>query len=119
MKIEIEFEEVQALKKTISILNERNRELEEKLELFNEKKIIYNARELSKKLLREYLKLIFKELGFDDNNNLYPPVSFGSIESKLGIEWYRSEMVNVVIGAEITNQWRRAFICFGILPEKK
>lgn len=114
MKVEIELEELTAIKKERDYLKVTNKELEEKIESLNERKIIKDAIELSIKLLDVYIEKIFSELGFD--TNYYGSVEFTPRDIYLwNTGWWNKEDVTVKLSAHITDEMRRAFLKIGII----
>lgn len=120
-KIEIELYEIEKLNKEIKQLKTERTDLEKKLKPFSINVANKKAVQLSLTLFNQYMGCIFRELGFDND-----------IELKNGVQqsasiWMRDHEalcndknihinnpdffeVDTVIGATITNKFKRAFI---------
>jgi len=118
MKITIDLEEVEALRKKIRNLESEKRELELKITNLDEKVLIDKAVRLSKRLFTQYIDLIFEKLNFDqkaDNS-----VSIDDLEHYLGADWYNQrEKIKMTIGADITNHYKTAFLRLGVIIEER
>ena len=121
MKIEIEFGEVEALKQTIRDQKSDLVKLKKELDNLDPDHLKQKAVSLAKDLFSRYMSRVFEELGFEETYSYDDPfrVSSGTLEHWIGEDWYTSLRVEVVLVANITNLWRRAFIRFGIKPDSK
>lgn len=116
MKIEIELEEIEALKKDIERLEFDNRNLMTQLEYLDEKELIDKAMRLSQELTIKCLGKIFEKLGFENHTNMSDlPYRF-NLRDGYGKYWWNSDNIEVEISATITNKMRSAFIRVGIVP---
>jgi len=118
MKIEIELDYIEQLKKEINWLHRDNSELKEKLKLLDEKKLRNDALDLAAHIFTESIARVFREIGFSDTVD-YAPKEFGEFERILGVNWYGCERLHIELGAEITTEMRRAFLRMGIKSESK
>ena len=121
MKIEIEFGEVEALKQELMNKKRDLIELKEELDKLDPDKLKQKAVSLAKDLFSRYMSRVFEELGFEETYSYDDPfrVSSGTLEHWIGEDWYTSLKVEVIIGASISNLWRRAFLRFGIKADSK
>ena len=117
MKIEIELEAVESLKREISMLQTDKRELEEKLKSLDESELKKQANDLARKIFCDVMHRVFDELGFEDRI-WQNDVNFGNLQHYLGNSWTSSERLNIELGATITNQFKGAFLRMGIKTEK-
>lgn len=118
MKIEIELHEVERLKSLIHEQESQIQEMREKLEEIDEEELIQRAINLSKKLLKGYMATVFENLGFDvneDNSVIFQD----NLEYFLGKEWRKSGRVKVDVGANICNEFRRAYLKIGVIPKEE
>lgn len=113
MKIEVEFKEVESLRKDISTLHKEKRELEEKLNSLNETELKKKATDLARKMFGDVMHRVFTELGFEDRTWLND-VDFGSLEHYLGSDWYNSDRLKIELGVTITNHFKGAFLRMGV-----
>ena len=116
MKIEIEFEAVESLKREISMLQKDKIELEEKLKSLDESELKKQANDLARKIFGDVMNRIFEELGFEDKTWLND-VDFGNLQHYLGANWWNSERLNIELGVTIINQFKGAFLRMGIKME--
>lgn len=120
MKVEIEYEDLLKLNKKQEELEYKIRCLEHDSKILlsqtsveeNEKKII----NLAFLLFENYLQSLFKKLGFLNNGNFQSPIlQTSDLNHWIGKRWYNSERIEFVIGANVSNKWRNAFLNIGIL----
>lgn len=116
MKIEIELNDLESLRKENQDLKKSNEELKLKLISLNEDELKKHAIGLSRSMFGSVMNRIFTELGFEDSICL-SDIDFGELEHYLGKNWWCSEKINVVLGANITNQFRKAYLRIGIKTE--
>ncbi len=114
MKIEVELEYVDELKKRIEELEQLNDKYKEALMSLNEHELIYKAKNLSYKLLNNYLKKIFKELGFDEVEEV--KYRLDTNDNNLDKVWYNRDDVEVNLNAEMSKKLTTAFISIGVIP---
>lgn len=113
MKIEIEFEEVEALKKTILSHESTIRELKKELRKLSKEELESAAYSLAEKLASKYISKIFQTLGFDKESWFNNAIDFGDnqISSLRSMEL---KDLDITIGANITEKFRKAFLRIGI-----
>jgi len=116
MKIEIEFEEVDRMKREIAELKARNLELHSQLSELDKDKLEEKAVILSMKMFENVMGRVFEELGFKDRTCV-DDINFIKLKRNLGSNWWESLKLEVKIGASITNKFRVAFIGLGIIHE--
>lgn len=119
MKIEIEFEEVEALRKQIATKDEQIEKLTNYLQSLDSDTLKKQAVDLSKIMFHDYMESVFRHLGFKDNGKQLRSkrdsiVFEDNIEHWLGKSWYDSDRLTVNLGANISKHWRRAFLRLGI-----
>ena len=118
MKIEIEFEEVELLKRKLSDSQKLARELKERLDVISESELKRKAIFLSYRLFDNYMRTVFNHLGFGDWEHGSTIVT-DNLEHWLGEDWYSSDRINIQVGAKVTNKFKKAFISIGIIPTNK
>lgn len=117
MKIEIEFEEVEQLRKELYLARVESSELREKLNNLSEDKLKQDAVKLSERLFNDYMSAVFNGLGLQSDSW---PISFDcDLTHKLGKEWWKSDRLKVNIGATVTSEFKRAFLNIGIITEEQ
>lgn len=116
MKVEIELEYIEQLKREINALHIDKADLSDKLKGLNEEKLKNDALDLAAHIFSESITRVFKEIGFSDSV-LYAPHNFREFERILGVNWYSSERLQIQLGAEINGEMRRAFLRMGIKNE--
>lgn len=117
MKTEIEFEELESLKQTIKVLEEKLNNSEMKLKSFDEKKIEHRIREASYNLFNNYMGLVFRELGFEKWSSNY--VHFNDdLEHWLGNKWYDTDKVSVEVRAVVSNKFKAMLLLLGVKSNK-
>lgn len=117
MKIEIELEYIESLKRQLDDAKMEANGLREKLNSLNEKELREEAVRLSFRLFEDYLHATFTHLGFDQEG-VSSVVVRENLEHWLGKSWYRSERVTFQLGATITTKMRKAFLQIGILMKE-
>jgi len=119
MKIEIEFEEVEALKKELARKEKLIKELEEELSKLDTKSLKEHAITLSKVLFDNYMNCVFLKLGFEDKWHNGAVIFNDNLEHWLGESWWSSKRLDIRIEASISNQFHRAFLKLGIKPKSE
>lgn len=117
MKIEIEFEEVEAIRKRLEYQEQENERLCKKLDALDEKVLKKQAVDLSMKLLDEYVLRIFKGLGFE-SGYMNRAVNFEGVDEHLGSPWWKRDDLDITIGVSIHKEFRSAFLNIGVVPQE-
>jgi len=112
MKIEIELEEIESLRKQIADLTRSKEFTEKRLYEARIEEMENKAIKLSRKLFNKYMQATFKALGFDDN-------SFGDVvDFDLGYnqdkKWFEQD-ITVTLSASVSEHFRRAYMTIGLL----
>jgi len=118
MKIEIELEYVESLKKELDAFKKANEDLRTELSKFDKEKVEGEIKNLADAMFRSVIKEVFSKLGFEDLSDLRS-MNFPTIEHWLGKYWWFSEKLDVTIGAQITNKFKGAFLALGVKAEEK
>ena len=118
MKIEIEFEAVESLKEQIKRLQKDKNELESKLNSLDEKVLKQQANDLARKIFGDVMNRVFTDLGFEDKTWLND-VDFGNLQHYLGKTWWNSDKLEIQLGANISNQFKGAYLRMGIKTEER
>jgi len=113
MKIEIEFEEVEALRRKLRAQEDKIDLLEKTIQSLSAHELRKKSLSLSYALLDRYLEGIFNKLGFENRPNESFRAAY-NLNHYLGEDWPNSDKLEVVIGANITNKFKRAFLELGI-----
>jgi len=116
MKIEIEASDFEQIRAEAADLRARNKELLDALIALDEHKLREDAVLLAQRMFDDACAAVFEKLGFEQNQSVYS-VSFENLEYSLGERWKKRERLSVTLGAEITTEFRKAFIKLGIVPE--
>lgn len=111
MKIEIELEEIEKLRKEVSDLKAQNERQRKELYEFNQNNLIEKAVKLSQELTDKCIKKIFEGLGF----------TYSSIDHKCrfrirdddGKYWWDSDKTEIEIRAEVSTNFKNAFLTIG------
>lgn len=120
MKIEIELQEVEALRRQINELEVANDILKGKLKDLDESDLKDKAIRLSYRLLDNYLAAVFEGLGFTQKYNDSTVIVKSDLERYLGKNWWdNKDRIKFELGAEITTEFKRAFLKIGVMPEEK
>lgn len=118
MKIEIEFEAIEALKDQIKKLQSENYALNKELKALDQRKLKGDAVKLAEEMFTTAISGIFEKLGFE-KDSFYNQFNFTLLEERLGKRWESSPKLTVQLGATVTAQFRTAFINLGIKPIKE
>lgn len=113
MKIEIELSEVEKLKEENKIKSQKIIELETKLKELSENELKESAVKLSFTLFENYMNCVFRHLGFEQFRETV--IIKDDLRHWLGKSWWNSEKLNIQIAANITNQFKNAFLSIGII----
>jgi len=118
MKIEIELEYVETIKKELDAYKQDNERLRKELSAFDKEKVEGEIKNLADAMFRSAISGVFSKLGFEDISDLRS-MCFREIEHWLGKYWWTSEKLDVTIGAQITNKFKGAFLALGVKTEEK
>jgi len=113
MKVEIDLDDLENLKKQIRSLTQEKKELETELKMLDEKALKSKAVDLARKMYGGVMLRVYEQLGFKDITGM-GQVDFIELEDRLGDKWYESEKLNVTLGATIIGDFRGAFMTMGI-----
>lgn len=116
MKVEIELNELEALRAKIKRLEEEINQAENRLKQYDDKAIYELAVKKSFWLFERYIDLVFKELGFDCAP--FNPVQRDNLLYYLGENWWKSNDVEIEISAEVSAKFRRAFLRMGVRADR-
>jgi hypothetical protein len=113
MKIEIELEQVESLKREITYLEKKNEEVEKKLKEYDLNQLESKAIRLATRLTEKYLTAICSKLGFSSSYG--GNVEFSNLNHWVGKKWYEEDKkFEVKLSATLTEQLRYAFIKIGV-----
>ena len=119
MKIEIELEEVESLREKVENQSFKIMHLEEELRNLNKEVLTDKAIKLSYYLFENYVRCIFQKLGFN-GTPIHPIYMKNNMERLLGKTWYEeSDKIEVELGVEILNDFKKAFLNIGVIPQAK
>lgn len=117
MKVEVELHEIEALREELRNAKKESEYYKSELAKLDPNKLKDDAVRLSKGLLNSYIAAIFEKLGFEVDE-LNEPVRFkDDVQYHLGQAWYKSNRLEVEIGATITSNFKRAFLNLGLKIE--
>ncbi len=118
MKIEIEYEEVERLKKEIAELTTEVNELKNKLSLVDEENVKDRAITIARDYSNKYLKGIFKKLGFNTDDKFYTPIESGFISGHIFSEnWWDNNDITIEPSAQILGEFKTAYLKIGVITE--
>jgi hypothetical protein len=118
VKVEIELQELENLRREVRILEDENEKLKRKVEDLNEDVLVRKAVDLSWRLFTSYQNSVFEKLGFDQENIITIETT-SDLKKELGQSWWASERLNFNLGAIVTNEYRKAFLKIGVTPKEK
>lgn len=110
MKIEIELEEVEVLRKELLELKERIKRQDSELSELREYNLIEKAINLSQELTHKCIEKIFIELGFDRGSSSFVGFRYRDHNGKY---WWDSEKTEIELGAVATSKMKSAFLKIG------
>lgn len=116
MKIQIEFEEVEAIRRRLEYVEGENNRLEKELAALDQRQLKENAIKLSNTLFNEYMSAVFKSLGF--NAWIDRGVQFNIHHDMLGKPWQRRDDLEVTVHASVSKEFRSAFLNIGVVPQE-
>jgi len=119
MKIEIEFEYVESLKKELDAFKKANEDLRKELSAFDKENVEKEIENLADKMFRSVMESVFLKLGFEESKSDIGGINFPTLKHYLGKYWWHEDKLDVLIGANITNKFKYAFIRLGIKEEKE
>jgi hypothetical protein len=115
MKVEINADELNSLIQSNKQMAIKIDELERALQRFDEQKIHDNAIDLSIAMLRQYMSLVFRSIGYKDTN--YFDSIRVNMQSDRFIQRYFTvykedfeKILDVEIGSTVTDTFKQAFI---------
>jgi hypothetical protein len=114
--MKIELSEVENLKEENKSKSQKIIELETKLKELSESELKESAVKLSFILFENYMSCVFRHLGFESFRESV--IVKDDLRHWLGKSWWNSEKINIQIGANITNQFKNAFLSIGILTSE-
>ena len=116
MKIEIEFEEVERLRSQNTALEDKVSELKNKIQELNPEFLEERAIDLANQMFEEMTTAVFEKLGFDKKVMTFQKsIEFDrAILYKTGNKWWANKELHVNVGANISKEYRRAFIRIGL-----
>jgi hypothetical protein len=123
MKIEIEFEEIEKLKKIIKNLEDVNTEVTRKLHSLDENRLKLEATKLAFRTTNLILGQIWKKLGLKGFKNFFLQESFMGSEIDLAEQFYKDfpsvdfNNVNIEIKQDIEDEWKGLFIEMGFIEQ--
>lgn len=119
-KIEIELSEVERMRNHIHEIETKLYDANVKLKELDEDELKRRAVRLSRHLADQYIKLVFRKLGFDDSMIETGLKYEDGLISLIGKDWFtKDDKVHFTIGAQITNKFRTAFISLGVETKKQ
>ena len=117
MKIEIELEELESIKRRLEVSELEKQKIQKEMELLGEDYLVGKALDLSYSMFKKYIKFVFKELGFNDDSEVYVDQS---LRRMFIAQWYnKPEQIDLKIGATITNKFKHAVLSIGVKPDVK
>lgn len=117
MKVEVEFSEIEDLKKELELSQKKVRELTYKLEDLSSQKLEEKAVELSLSLFENYMAAVFEKLGFNQNETKTILID-RRLSPHIGAKWWNKEKIQIEVGATITTSFKSAFVHLGILKKE-
>lgn len=107
MKIEIEFDEVDKLKKRVEFLEFQNREKDIFIKSLDEDELKNKAAILAVNIARKYFLAVFKKLGFPDTHiNSIDFQRPDYYKKWLGVEWHSADDLEVDLSVTISNSFK-------------
>ena len=114
MKIEIELHEVESLRKTVNTQEAEINNLRSHLKNLEEQELKRHSVIVAEKMCNAVLKAIFEKLGFESNTGFFDGLNFRNLEHYYGENWMKHKDLEVTLEANITKEFKRAFINMGI-----
>lgn len=114
MKIEIELHELETLRKTMNEQEAEINNLRSHLKNLEEEELRRHSVIVAEKICNAVLQAIFKKLGFENNTRFYDGLKFRNLEYYYGKDWMKHKDLEVTLEANITKEFKRAFINMGI-----
>jgi len=117
MKIEIDLEEVERLREGIKMRDLHVKSLEARIEQLNKQELERKAFELAKKIFQKFMNKVFTSLGFEDRGASWERCVEFPDDGMFNINkhWFEEhQKINVHIGANISDNYRTAFMRLGI-----
>lgn len=123
MKVEIELADLESLKKQLSDSNALIEKLKYENSQFQKDKLVERAINLSYSFFEDYMKAVFKKLGFNYpvssfmKSNERPAIKYSIDFDMLDEKWYQHGKLDIYLSAEITSQFKSAYLNMGVLAE--
>ena len=118
MKVEVELQELENLRRDVRILEDENEKLQRKIKELNEDELIRKAVDLSWRLFANYQNAVFEKLGFEQKEIITLETT-ADLKKELGQSWWNSERLNFNLGAIVTNEYRKAFLKIGVIIKEE
>jgi hypothetical protein len=118
MKIEIELSELEHLKNELSEKNNIIKTIEKELKDLDKEHLTEKAVQLSFKLFDDYLAKVFEKLGFKVSQNKFY-LHTSDVSNLINKPyWYNEEKITFELGADITGQFKEAFLKIGVIVDE-
>lgn len=118
MKIEVDYEEIEALKADVERYKSEAADLRNKLQSLDKDEIEKKGVEVGRAIFEKYIKKTFKELGFD--YSFFHVVDFDMhARTLLRKNPYDIDSLEIKLGATIVDDMKTAFLRIGVMAEKK
>lgn len=116
MKIEIEFEEVEALRRENAEMSIELYNLRALAENFNEENLAERVRRLSSVMCKRVMDIVGEKLGFTES---YFDGDFWELDYRVADSWLNdTSSVRVEARAVIEKEWRKMFVTLGYVQPK-
>jgi len=117
MKIEIELEEVERLRRRVKSLESIEKKLELEIREAQIPKLREDATELAEGMFKKVWFIVCDKLGMDKGT--HNSISFSGLERQLGNSWYDwHDKITVNISTSVGKEWMSALIRLGVKEEK-
>lgn len=118
MEIKIEAQELINLKKHLELKDSEIKSLKSKLSELDENELNKKAKKYAFKLLDLYLSKVFSDLGFE--KRCFIDISGTHFElNSINNKWWEDENIEFKISADVSNNFRKAFLSFGLKTDVK
>lgn len=113
MKIEIEYEEVESLRKQIEFLMEERDRLQAEIKDLRPEELKRDADHYAHAVVKKCLSKIFASLGFEERSS---DIHFDDSTSYSRKEWWKRDDIKIELGASVAESFRYAFLRIGVVP---